>query len=209
LPPAYPPGSVVGEPGDCAFLGFKSDAPDDFAILLLNYLPAGATLFVTDMGWYNGDWIPDLTQTPHDETVLSYTPTVDRLAGVVLRYSDFSHYSGATFDLGTSGDNLHVFVGSVASPSFLCSISFDSTEYSGGTSAERAAGRTTELPPGLTEGVDAITGYEADNGMYMHWTGITHASKKQLLAAINDVSNWHFDNGWPLPCAPDPPCDDV
>ena len=87
--------------GDCAVVGFKvrstgmfAESGDeyvntsDFAILLLETLPAGTTLKVTDHGVTSAGKL--LGQSP-TEGILTYTPSTDRSAGTVLRRSDFTN----------------------------------------------------------------------------------------------------------------------
>ena len=56
----------------------------------------------------------------------------------------------------------------------------------------------SDMPPGLTEGVDAVALGETDNGVYDHTSSVTSGTKAELLAAINNKDNWVLSNSLPL-----------
>ncbi|MDP4625723.1 MAG: hypothetical protein NWT08_11365 [Akkermansiaceae bacterium] len=95
-------------------------------------------------------------------------------------------------NFSTSGDNLLVFSGTSASPSFLHAIA--NTPFTTTSSSNN-----TEVPTGLTAGTSAVAvsagpgdGDEFDNIYYSGSTSFTNAA--DAFAAINDSANWTGSN---------------
>ena len=181
----FTPKPHVSGPGDCAVVGYQADGSDDFAILLLAELRVGTTIVATDNAWIA---VNNALNT--NERTLSYTQSGSNLAaGNVLTASDFTAGPHSAMAFAAAGDQLIVYEGSALAPNqFLCALSADSTGFaSAGTAA------STDLPPGLTEGIDAITvlsSPERDNGVYRYDTATVSGDKETLLKAIANVNNW-------------------
>ena len=180
---------VVNGPGDCAVVGYQAVGTDDFAILLLADMVEATTVCAT-----NNAWVAATGALTTSEETACYTQAAGTAlkAGAVLAAADFA--TGSIPTLNVDGDSLVVYAGSSGAPTaFLCALSADSSgfAYSGSSTSE------TDLPPGLTLGVDAISvlsSPERDNGVYRHDSALVAGTKADLLAAIADASNWEADD---------------
>jgi hypothetical protein len=100
-------------PGDCAIIGYYStgDMSDDFRVLLLKDLPAGAWLYATDKGWTSN---AATTSGQHWDTTAgsgewmgSKTYSEMKPAGTVLSgVADFQMPAGS---LDANGDSVIVY----------------------------------------------------------------------------------------------------
>jgi hypothetical protein len=106
-----------GTPGGCAFVGYHSDATEDFVILMLQTLGANEDLFVTDIAW---DEVASSFREEGSEGVHRCSRPGDVVIGSILRFSDFTTLSSLI--RLTATDSLHVYTGNESSPSFLCSL---------------------------------------------------------------------------------------
>lgn len=169
------------KPGDCAVAGFRTDNPDDFAVVLLAPIGTGEMVFVTD------DGVRATGSLRRGEGILSYTATQPVAAGAVLRLANFTESEEGRFALSGSGDQVIVFVGGIEKPEFVCALS-----NRGAWESDASSSITSALPTGLTDGVNALSFPNIDNGAY---TGATRrGSPEDLRAAIHDLSNWASDN---------------
>ena len=162
--------------GDCAIVGFNMDSPDDYAVLLLADLPAGVNLTATDDGVrYDGS-------LRGSESHRTYTPGSSVPAGTVLTKAEFGSLS-----LSSSGDQVLVYTGSQASPTFICALNVQNSVWS---TSSNAGSTSSNLPPGLVEGETAIAVPEKDNGLYDTDSAITTGSANDLRLAIHNAANW-------------------
>ena len=188
----YTPTPHVSGPGDCAVVGYKSDNPDGFAILLLAELRVGQTICVTDNA-YRAEGVtayPAALKTNEDTDCLTQQGS-SRPAGSVLTQSDFGGSPAFHYD----GEVLIVYEGRPYESAthhvnaYLCALSADSS----GFTTTNPTNFQSNLPPGLTEGIDAITvlsSPEHDNGVYRYTTAPVSGDKDTLLKAIANVHNW-------------------
>ena len=185
--------AAVDAPGDCAFIGVQMDTPDDFAMLLLDSMASGETIFVTENGV-----LSDGT-TRSGEGTRWYTASATVAAGTVLTLSDFS--GGTTFQLAVGGDQILAYTSTAATnaqtstsqKTFLCAV-----DLNGGwaTSGEDSSNESY-LPTGLTDGTTAIAmTSHVDNAAY---SGTTRSGTASVLAAaINTASSWTTSNSAPV-----------
>eukprot|EP00966_Prymnesium_polylepis_P198281 4595059-Prymnesium_polylepis.1 len=184
-PPAPPPLPPLSA-GDCMIVGLN-DAKD-FGIVLLAPLGIGQSISATDDGW-------STAVTPNAfrglESHVTHAAAADEPAGTVLRIADFT----LGIDLNTFSDQLIVYQGVPSNQTFLCAldnsgtVSLESCPGStGGWHQDACTDRTdsrgySALPPGLTEGVDAIALIHGNNWAY---AGTTVGTANELRASIAD-----------------------
>ncbi|GAB5526539.1 MAG: hypothetical protein Roseis2KO_44110 [Roseivirga sp.] len=205
--------------GDVAFLAFNLDGADEFSFVLLTSVESGTVISITDHGWDDANGFG--TPSGGGDGVLTWTATSDLSAGTVITVSGSSSrtvstgtISGTGMVLSLIGDQLFAYQGSFASPTFLAgahseeraavpsgaTIGTTDANWSGDDHADN---ETSALPNTLTTGTNAIRLYddsqtagsaaaEVDNWIYIGAT--TTGTKAELLAAINDLDNWNFDN---------------
>lgn len=178
--------------GDFAIVSFNATNPDSFALVALTNLNAGTVLNITDNAYTNTGTLATT------EGILTYTaPAGGITAGTVLRWTD-----GGTNSVGfdtafapnpgfsASGDNLFIYTGTAATPTFIYGITTRSFLTTGTTSSN-----TTYLPPSLTNGVTAVdisSGTTVNNGVY---SGTFTGTKSQLLTSISNPANWTTSGG--------------
>ncbi|NND11189.1 MAG: hypothetical protein HKN96_08260, partial [Flavobacteriaceae bacterium] len=182
--------------GDVALIGFSTDDPDQFVFLLLVDVESGTEIKFTDRGW-------DSTAGAFraGEGTLTWTATSNLPAGTYIDILDLENpftadigtvTDDSSFQLSASGDQILVYQGTDASPTFLNAIHMDGDD--GGWS--NATGTSsTALPPGLTDGVNAVYFGEIDNGSYTCPSSPVDGSSSSILATIMDTNNWELENG--------------
>eukprot|EP00964_Phaeocystis_antarctica_P074232 scaffold45591_cov63-Phaeocystis_antarctica.AAC.1 len=131
-----------------------SDDPDAFSIVLLSTLGRGQSIAATDMGW-----LPETEEfskhTGYDPEAFSvvHTASDDELPGTVLSQADFS---GGPLALSTSGDQLLVYQGAEADPTFLCAFDSSGSDWKTTDWSSYSGTYYSGLPRGLTNGVNAL-----------------------------------------------------
>ena len=162
--------------GDCAIVGFNMDSPDDYAVLLLDELPAGMSLTATDAGVDSSGTL----RTNEDHK--TYTPTSAVPTGTVLTSTEFG-----SLNLPAAGDQVLVYTGDVTSPTFICALNDQDSAWA--TTGDQLT--RSYLPPGLVDGVTAISmSPEVDNAVYDTTSAPTSGTPDQLRAAIHSTANW-------------------
>lgn len=179
-------GQTTLHPGEVVITGFNSDNPDNFTFVLLTDITNGTEIKFTDNGW----------QTPgsfrSNEGTLTWTATSDLPCGTEITISGTTSASFGTvtssgsFALSASGDQILVYQGADANPSFVFAVHFGSGGWGNATSSN-----TSALPTGLTDGVNALDLGNFDNANY-NCTETTEQSA--ILSAIVTPSNWTTDN---------------
>ncbi len=189
--------------GEIAIIGYNSEGSDDgFSFVLLTDVDASTEIKFTDNEWRSGAFDPNEGAVSWTSGTALSAGTVVRLqfnnsaetqsasVGTVVRGADSGTFN-ALMSLSTSGDHILAYQGAATSPSFLTAFIYRPAGYVAGNTSE------TELPPGLTIGVNAINFIdrsipdEFDNGFY---NGPTSGSAAFLSTAINTESNWVGDN---------------
>jgi hypothetical protein len=207
-------------PSDIALIGVRADDidattgngnDDAFAWVPLVNLAPGAELFFTDAGWTAGSAFRP------QEGAIKYTAPAGGLAAGTVMLLEFTNSSGnytftpsggggtysdvddASVGLtgllpATPGDNLFIFEGSTAAPSFIWGW-----KNEGPYDADSTSNDTTALPAGLTVGINALStgsGASTDNNRYV---GPTSASAAGLAAAVASSANWESVESFPFP----------
>jgi hypothetical protein len=170
--------------GGVAVIGINTDNPDAFALVALEGIATGSVLYVTDKG-YDGSAFRD------SEGVLAFTVSAEIPAGSTWFYEDggsmtnsFGVWSASegSFSLSASGDQLFVFIHSVADPQFIFGVS-NSWELDGSS----LTASTTTLPTSLNTSGTYLTLGNVDNGRY---GGATAGSVSDLLSNISNIARW-------------------
>ena len=177
-------------PGDIAVIGYESDSPDWFSIVLLVDIPGGTVVYFTDNGFN------DIGALNTSEGTIAWTvPSSGLTAGSVVNFSGgtWSVDKGSIsvsgdFNLATNGDQIIVYQGSSSSPSFIYAISTTSWVIT-----DAITSNTTYLPTGLVDGETAFDfSTEYDNGYYKVIS--FEGTRDELLASIADETNWTLSN---------------
>ncbi|MGV3764656.1 MAG: T9SS type A sorting domain-containing protein [Chitinophagaceae bacterium] len=201
--------------GDIAFLHANADAPKDFSWVALVNIAAGTEIFFTEDGWNGTAFYPAITEAH----ILWTSPIGGITAGTVVNIAEtvtantftcshgtavLASTSTDTWDFSTAGDQILAYTGTVQNPTlFIAGITVDynSLTYNATTmwSTNGLSNITSSaLPPGLTNGVNAIAVINANNGTELdnnrYNCTITSGTKSQLLAAINNYTNWEGHN---------------
>lgn len=188
-------------PGAIAFLGFQADAPDAFAFVTLQDIPAGDSIFITDNGWSGSAFFTN-------ENTMSWKANVAVPAASVIRIQDPNDAGipnalivgpgttrGKLTGLAVAGDQLFAYtLGAGGSQIPLAAFSTNGFLATCNTSGIGNAPSSC-LPSNLTLGTHAIqlnsdanSGSNPDNAFFNIPT-IT-GTTDEILALVNDVDNW-------------------
>ncbi|MBX3481148.1 MAG: hypothetical protein KF842_12175 [Caulobacter sp.] len=171
--------------GDIALVGVGSDTGvKSFAFVVLVPVEEGTVIYFTDNGWLAAGGFRS------GEGVYAYTvPPGGLAAGAVITIDGLT----GSLNPSTSGDQITVFQGDIATPTVLFSIDFadSNTTYAG----DATNSNTSAVPTGLTFGDNALA-FGADNVAY---TGPTTGTRAEILAALADETNWTEDNSAGVP----------
>ena len=190
-------------PGDVFILGFNADGDDSFSFITLVDIPdASEVLYFTDNGVTNG-------VLADNEGTLCYTPPGSGLASgtvVVVTNVNASGVPGAdegtileidNISFTTSGDQLIVYQTNGSSTNFVFALSTDSTDWS-----TRKDNTSSEVPPGLTESINAIHtkadfGANADIDCGRYTNGLL-GTAEGLKLLFQNGNNWQLTDSGPL-----------
>lgn len=199
--------------GDIAFLGFNSDNPDQFSFILMTYLESLDTIYFTDCGYtgsgfYKNEghfkWAPPaaglaggtivtITASGAGFTNSSSLVSATATAGTCLSVIPKPNVSNTSMELNNDGDQIIAYKGPPSSPTYIACLNFnDSFVWSASSSSE-----FTALPPGLTNGVNAVAMSDLDNSI----VNCNLLSATPTVSEFNTVGNWAGlnDPRWPLP----------
>lgn len=197
-------GQTTLAPGDIVIIGLKADATKEFRFVPLVDLEMGTEIYFTDSGW-----ISTTSSFRASEGAVKYTAPNAITKGTSIAFmgtaadiasnSGFSDANSAELgtngiNFSTSGDQILIFQGSGAAPTFIFAAQSTSTNWvTDATSSNNSA-----VPNGLTDGVNAVAygagptdGAEFDNVWY---TGTTSGTRAQILAAVANSANWAGNN---------------
>lgn len=159
--------------GDIAFVEFNTDGAKSFAFVLLRDVEAGTVINFTDNGWTMENAFRS------GEGVQTWTADADVAAGEVIRLAGVS----GGFNLSSSGDQILAYQGEVAAPVFLAALQFNGADWD----ATASNSNSSALPMGLTDGANAVSIANVDNGVF---SGATVGDLSTLRAALNDAASW-------------------
>jgi hypothetical protein len=186
-------GQTTLSAGDIVIIEMQGDAPDGFRFIPLMDLEVGTVIRFTDNG-YTGTAIRS-----GEGTVIYTAPAGGITKGTNIRYSvggttDFILDGSSDLNISSSGDQILAYQGDTASPTFIFAAAGNSTVWQTNSNDSNQ----TDLPQGLTDGVNAVTlgsgtGPEAefDN---IYYSGTTSGTKADILAAVSTASNWTGNN---------------
>lgn len=163
--------------GDIAILQYNSDgSPEVIKFIALTSIESGTTINFTDNGWRS-----DNTFRANEGTD-TWTAASDISCGQIVTIT----LSSIAFN--ANGDQVLAYQGLSTSPTFLFAIN---NEGSGVWQTTATNSRTSALPTGLTNGVNAVALNEIDNTKY---TGSLSGSKSTILSNIANLGNWTGSN---------------
>ncbi len=202
-------------PGDIVVLNMNADGNDSFSFMSLVDLESGTQIHFTDIGWDSNTGafrtscdgggtfaagVYDMCTyvVPGGGLLAGSVVTQDK-AGINPNFVAYSPHANpyiTAFSI-TYGDQCLVFQGTKESPVFLWAVSYkkrvgdgetyDWTSNGGGTDAN------SDLPPGLTDGVNALViAHQMDPDFDNVWyTGpVTAASAEDWQARVVNTTNW-------------------
>ena len=197
--------------GDIAIIGYTGEgqagsADDSFAFVLLRDVDASTVINFTDseyqsnvlnpnegnVRWTSGGALS--TGTVVTIAANSSTGVISATSGTAIFDSD-SGFHGFSFALSTAGDQLIAYQGQAGSGE--TPIAALNTRPNGWDPTAALDGSDSQLPPGLTDGVNALHFVDSsipdeyDNGYY---NGPTTGTVDFLRTAINTASNWVGQN---------------
>lgn len=201
---------TVLAPGDIAIIWYQADTPDSFAFTTLVDLDPGTVIIFTDCGA-----VPAGTFDPAGcgEGAFIYTvPATGLELGEIISYNDaapgadFTDFPGDAVIIGsvgmslsTGGDQITVFQGSPASPTFITMLSGSSTTFSGDDSASTTE---TNLFNGLVDtglprtavavGSGPAPSEEFDNAVYSG--SYTFSTVEDAKIALTNPANYVGSN---------------
>lgn len=172
------------DPADIALLSLETIGNDRITFLVLRPINQGEELKFTDRGWR----VPEQAFRTGESTV-TWT-------------AFYTYYVGTkvTVDLGNildaNGDQILVYQGSDANPSFISAIQLHPDQAWQATATDI---HTSALPTGLTDGFSALAAPFAAQVAYNCAT--TYGLQVELLATLYNSTNWLASNSasWSLP----------
>src|SRR5690606_35743783 len=212
--------------GDIAVIGLNTDPASTtktFAVVTLGSIPSGEIIFFTDKGISGGVFQADLpnegifrlttSSVIPAGTVIQFsvtagsTPTVSSSpsVGTLTVTNGWTSTTVSESPFGNNGDQILVFQGSVASPTFIFGFHSGTTTQgltNGWNTGGSSSDNYSELPPGLTNGTTAIShagASAADNYVY---SGTLSGRKESLLSNICDSFVWSSRDSSPFDLAP-------
>lgn len=188
------------QPGGIAFLSMQCDAPDGFAIVTLQDIPAGTTISFTDNGWSGSAlftnentviWTAPATDVPIGTVIIFREDTISGAGHNTELITGPGTATGELAGLSIDGDQILAYTGTSANPTFVAAIS---TNMFLSTCNITGSGNSnyTCLPDPLEEGVNAlaITGDSTNYDNTYLFTPDMSGSAADILAIIMDPENW-------------------
>lgn len=185
-PRAY--AQTVLQPGDVAVIGYNFKDPDQFSFIFLKHVVAGTILHITDSGY---DAATSAFRV--GEGYLTYTvPAGGKRAGEIVTFPDDAGFvkQGVSgfFGLSIDGDQLIFFQGTFLAPVFIYAL----TVSDRGWQSTVIDNNTSNLPPGLTDGVTALWQSKIVNSR-LNCTGVA-LDRSLFLTQITVITRWDRSN---------------
>ncbi|AUS05398.1 hypothetical protein [Pseudotamlana carrageenivorans] len=192
--------------GDIAITGFNSEDPDQFSFVILTDITNGTSINFTDKGWVSAGGFPlNSDGKPKTEGIVIWTATSDLPCGTEIIVSETATDSGiytATVgeakeepsDLGfalasNNSDQIIAFQGTNVAPTMLFAIHFGSD--TGWTDAKDSSNtndpNNSEVPAGLTDGVNAVYLGNLNNAYY---NCSANQDQTLILESVVNPLNW-------------------
>ncbi len=188
-------------PGDIAISSINSDDSDDFSFVLLTSISGTTTIYFTDNGWDDDadGGFTNPTWRGVTEGTITWTFTGTLPCGTEIQISaptvtaTTSHGSAVntgSFNLSSTADHLLAYTGT--------GVPFDGTEITNficafglgtaGWTSNATTTTTSALPPGLTNGVDAIATQTSDDNFQYDCSTVSPVSA--LRTALVTLANY-------------------
>ncbi|WP_238537812.1 beta strand repeat-containing protein, partial [Zavarzinella formosa] len=192
---------TVLSPGDIVVTRFDSSNPDEFGFVPLVNLAAGTEIRFTDNGWFaaggfranEGDIVyvtpaGGLTAGTEIGITVNSTTGVASIVQTGNLGTAFNETTAGSFGLNSSGDQLIVFQGTVASPTPLFALTTNSNVFD----ADATSASSSALPAGLVVGTTAIAlgTSVATTANAQYNNSLLVGSPSQLRSAIANSANW-------------------
>ncbi|GAX13713.1 hypothetical protein FisN_2Hh541 [Fistulifera solaris] len=180
-------------PGSIMIVGFNSDYPETLALVALERIPQGTTLYITDNGWTG-------TKFRDTEGYLKLeVPSEGIAAGTVFGYSQNTTDGGefsennwelvrGNFDLSLSGDTMFVVCGDNREDvSFLTGLTFGGRWFNAGGDTTYSA--LPEMLEQFNNSYVTLSHYDS-----YRYKGPTSETALRLREAIANPDNWESVN---------------
>jgi hypothetical protein len=206
---------TVFQPGDIVPVAYRMNATstdDEVALLTLVDILPGTMINLTDAKY------TDNTPAQCAGGLVWTAPSSGVAAGTVIGIKNdagtasIGTLTGASFGLSSGGDQMIVYTGTAAAPSYITALSSNAWL----TNNTSCSGSNSKLPATLTDGTSAInlstaTGNVAGNTVNAYYNGTQNGTVAQLKTAVLNPANWiGTDAGtapqtWPVWAFPGPP----
>lgn len=184
-------GQTTLAPGDIAITGFNSSSPYQLTFVLLKDVSNTTQISFTDNGWNSTDGLRDsegtLTWQADSDLPCGTEISLSRVINSNLTVSHGSLVAKGSFVLSTIGDQILAYQGSFSSPFFIYTIHYGPS----GWSDVDGNSNLTNIPPGLTDGLNAVYLGNNSNGNYL--CSVT-TNQSLILAAVSNATNWATGN---------------
>ena len=185
--------------GEIAFTSFQTDDPDSFTFVTLVDFPGNYELHFTDNGWLaaggfrSGEgvltWttpsvgVPAGTQITIFGTGSAEPNNITGPGTLTVRTDD-----GGSFNLAATGDQIIAYFLQNGTNNItpIAAINFATSNWS----ADATSSNNSALPTGLTEGTNAISLSNIDNGKFDCTGGTTTGTASGIGTSVNTEANW-------------------
>jgi hypothetical protein len=183
--------------GDIAFTGVNTSGTDDFSFICLKDIPANTEIRFTDGGWKAAGGFRcnenDMSWNSGSSVIasgtqvrLTLTPSASHGSFTAYAMSSLCNVSPAIFlGLATDADQIFAYTGTFNSPTLISAINISSTWDADAISAQTSAN------PNIVGGLNLVLNTTFDNAVFM---GLLVGTRSQILAALNDVTQWTKTN---------------
>lgn len=189
---AFSFGQTTLSAGDLVVISLQADTPDAFRFVPLVDLESGTVIKFTENAW-------DGTALRTNEATITFTADAAITKGTNISFeagtSDTRFSISGSLGLSTSGDQMIVYQGDAATPTFIFAVQTNSTQWQAAPVTDT---NQSALPTGLTDGVNAVAvgagpgnEDEFDNSYY---AGSTSGTKTEILGFVATASNWNGSN---------------
>jgi autotransporter-associated beta strand protein len=182
-------GAGASDAADIAIIGMNADTNKTFAFVALANVAPSTQIKFTDNGWTAAGAFRS------NEGIITWTAPIGGVTAGTVVTIDTTSLTTSTASLGSvtdsgdvnfsaSGDQILAYTGAEATPTFLFALN---NEGAAVWQSDATNSNTSALPPGLTNGTNALALNEVDNAAY---SGTTSGTAAQLRAAICNAANW-------------------
>jgi Secretion system C-terminal sorting domain len=191
--------------GDIAFTGVNTSGTDDFSFICLKDIPANTEIRFTDGGWKAAGGFRcnenDMSWNSGSSVILSgtqvrlsLTPSASHGSFTAYSISSLCNVSTAAFlGLATDADQIFAYTGTFNSPTLIAAINVNLAWDADATNAQTSAN------PNIVGGLNLVLNTALDNAVFL---GSLTGTRAQILAALNDVTQWSKSNlNFSLPAA--------